>query len=262
MLRREARKVINFLERGGDVDKNARMGARIGRINKGCEELNAKVYAQTSEWLDRGKLVGLVGGDHSAALGYIVALSECYESFGILHIDAHCDLRVPSEDIQYSHASIMRSVLNELSGISRLVQVGVRDFSEEELSYAASDSRIVQFADSQMADRMFEGETWSALCDRIVEALPQNVYVSFDIEGLTPDNCPHAEAPVAGGLSFNEAAYLLRRVVDNGRRIIGFDLSEVVPAGENSIDAGVGARMLFKLCGQTLRSNGENIIER
>ena len=262
LLRREARKVIDFLESGGDVEKNVRMGAHIEKINKGCEELNKTVYKQTSEWLSKGKLVGLVGGDHSTPLGYIKALGEKHGSLGVLHIDAHCDLREPSEAYPYSHTSVMRNVLSEVSGVSRLVQVGVRDFGEEELAYAAADPRIVQFADSALADRMFEGQTWNALCDQIVEALPQNVYISFDIDGLSPDNCPHTDAPVAGGLSFNEAAYLLRRVVDNGRRIIGFDLSEVVPSGENSIDASTAARILFKLCGQTLRSNSEEIVER
>ena len=262
VLREDVERIIQMLENGHDSNDNFLLRRKLDRVKAGCIELKNKVYDQTRELLADGKLVGLVGGDHSVALGYIVALSEYYESFGILHIDAHCDLRVPSEEIQYSHASIMRSVMSEVSGVSRLVQVGVRDFSEEELTYAASDSRIVQFTDCEIADRKFEGEAWKMLCDKIVEALPQNVYISFDIDGLSPDNCPHAEAPVAGGLSFNEAAYLLRRVVDNGRRIIGFDLSEVVPAGENSIDAGTGARMLFKLCGQTLRSNGENIVER
>ena len=262
MLREDVERIIQMLENGHDSNDNFLLRRKLDRVKAGCIELKNKVYDQTRELLADGKLVGLVGGDHSVALGYIVALSERYESFGILHIYAHCDLRVPGEEIPYSHASIMRSVMSEVSGVSRLVQVGVRDFSEEELTYAASDSRIVQFTDCEMADCKFEGETWKMLCDKIVEALPQNVYISFDIDGLSPDNCPHAEAPVAGGLSFNEAAYLLRRVVDNGRRIIGFDLSEVVPAGENSIDAGTGARMLFKLCGQTLRSNGESIVER
>lgn len=262
VLREVVERIVQMLENGHDGNENFLLRRKLDRVSAGCVELKSKVYDQTHSLLADGKLVGLVGGDQSTALGYITALSERYESFGILHIDAHCDLREASEAYLYSHTSVMRNVMSEVTGVSRLVQVGVRDFSEEELTYATADPRIVQFTDSQMADRMFEGETWRALCDRIVEALPENVYVSFDIDGLSPDNCPHTDAPVAGGLSFNEAAYLLRRVVDNGRRIIGFDLSEVVPSGENSIDASTAARMLFKLCGQTLRSNSGNKVER
>jgi agmatinase len=61
---------------------------------------------------------------------------------------------------------------------------------------------------------------------------------------------------VTGGLSFNEALYLLEMVVRSGRRIIGFDLVEVAPSDrDGEWNANVGARMLFKLCGLTLKSN-------
>ena len=85
--------------------------------------------------------------------------------------------------------------------------------------------------------------------------LPERVYVSFDIDGLSPENCPHTGTPVAGGLSYNEAIYLLHAVTASGRTIIGFDLCEVVPEHAKQWDANVGARVLYKLCGQTLKSN-------
>ena len=254
-LREDAEKIIEALENGDDIEENFMLRRRLDRVNAGSIELNGKVYDQTRKLLEQGKLVGLVGGDHSTPLGYIAALAERYESFGVLHIDAHCDLRKAYEGFKYSHASIMYNVLEEIPNVSRLVQVGVRDFCEDELAYAEASARVVQFSDVELAERQFGGENWTTLCDAIVEKLPERVYVSFDIDGLSPDNCPHTGTPVAGGLSFNQAMYLLRRVVDNGRRIIGFDLNEVVPAGENSIDASTGARVLFKLCGQTLRSN-------
>ena len=106
-----------------------------------------------------------------------------------------------------------------------------------------------------MLTAAFEGESWHATCDRIVEALPQSVYISFDIDGLDLPYCPHTGTPVPGGLSFNQACYLLQRVADSGRRIIGFDMVEVTPQGEDRTDAVVGARILWKLCGQILRSN-------
>jgi agmatinase len=89
-----------------------------------------------------------------------------------------------------------------------------------------------------------------------VEALPQDVYVSFDIDGLDPTLCPHTGTKVPGGLSFQMATGLLAAVVRGGRRIVGFDLTEVVPAGDGTEwDENVAARLLYKLIGWTLRSN-------
>lgn len=256
MLRSEARRVINFLERGGDVDKNARMGARIGRINKGCEELNAKVYEQTSEWLNKGKLVGLVGGDHSVPLGYIKALGERHGSLGVLHIDAHCDLRNAYEGFTYSHASIMYNVLQQVPQVEKLVQVGIRDYCDDEVALARENNKVVQFDDYLLSTERFEGTTWAEQCREIVSHLPQNVYISFDIDGLAADNCPHTGTPVVGGLEFNQALYLLDSVVRSGRKIVGFDLVEVAPSeGKDEWDANVGARMLWKMCGLILKSN-------
>ncbi|MBR3682429.1 MAG: agmatinase family protein [Tidjanibacter sp.] len=256
LLRGEARRVIEFLEKGGDVERNGRMAARLGRVNTASAELNREVYERTAEWLAKGKLVGLVGGDHSVPLGYIKALGEKYGPLGVLHIDAHCDLREAYEGFTYSHASIMYNVLQEVPQVERLVQVGIRDYCDEEVALAESEERVVQFSDHSLATAKFEGTTWAAQCEKIVSSLPQRVYVSFDIDGLSPDNCPHTGTPVPGGLGFNEAVYLLDSVVRSGRRIVGFDLVEVAPSGEgDEWDANVGARMLFKLCGLILKSN-------
>ncbi|MBQ2796599.1 MAG: agmatinase family protein [Tidjanibacter sp.] len=256
LLRGEARRVIEFLEKGGDVERNGRMAARLGRVNTASAELNREVYECTAEWLAKGKLVGLVGGDHSVPLGYIKALGEKYGPLGVLHIDAHCDLREAYEGFTYSHASIMYNVLQEVPQVERLVQVGIRDYCDEEVALAESEERVVQFSDHSLATAKFEGTTWAAQCEKIVSSLPQRVYVSFDIDGLSPDNCPHTGTPVPGGLGFNEAVYLLDSVVRSGRRIVGFDLVEVAPSGEgDEWDANVGARMLFKLCGLILKSN-------
>ena len=84
-------------------------------------------------------------------------------------------------------------------------QVAVRDFSESEAALAASSERVATFDDLSLAAALFRGETWDAQCRRIVDALPQEVYVSFDIDALTFENCPHTGTPVSGGLTFNQA---------------------------------------------------------
>ena len=110
--------------------------------------------------------------------------------------------------------------------------------------------------DAELADERDAGVPWLALCDRIVAELPQLVYVSFDIDGLDPALCPHTGTPVPGGLRWNEALSLLQAVVRSGRRIVGFDLTEVAPGPDpaDEWDANVGARALYKLIGFALLS--------
>lgn len=218
--------------------------------------MNENIRAQARAWLAQGKLVGLVGGDHSTPYGLVQALGERGEGFGILHIDAHCDLRRAYEGFEYSHASIMYNVLRDVPQAERIVEVGVRDYCDAEAELARSSERIRMFDDTQLSAAAFEGETWGATCRRIVAELPERVYVSFDIDGLSVEYCPHTGTPVAGGLTFNQAVYLLHETVRSGRRIIGFDVVEVVPRPGSSIDASTGARILYKLCGLTLVSNG------
>lgn len=253
-LREEARKIIEHLESGAQVSDNMIMSRRLDRINHASAGINAEVFETSSAWLAAGKIVGLVGGDHSCPYGLIKAVARREGEIGILHLDAHCDLREDYEGFDCSHASIMFNVLRDVPGVKKLVQVAVRDFSETELLFARSHPKIVQFTGAGLSEAAFAGETWTAQCDRIVAELPEKVYVSFDIDALRPEFCPGTGTPVPGGMSFDEAVYLVRRVVDTGRRIVGFDLCEVAPAHDNGWDANIGARVLFRLCGQALRS--------
>ena len=252
-LRGDAAKVIDLLEGGGSPEDDY-VVRKICRVNEGCAAMNANIGAQAARWLDAGKLVGLVGGDHSTPYGLIRALGERHAEFGILHIDAHCDLRDAYEGFEFSHASIMFNVLRDVPQAERIVEVGVRDYCDAEAELARSSERIRMFDDTQLSAAAFEGETWGATCRRIVAELPERVYVSFDIDGLSVEYCPHTGTPVAGGLTFNQAVYLLHETVRSGRRIIGFDVVEVVPRPGSSIDASTGARILYKLCGLTLKS--------
>lgn len=253
-LRSDAERVIDHLEGGGSPDDDYVI-RKLRRVNEGCAAMNANIGAQAARWLDAGKLVGLVGGDHSTPYGLVRALGARHTSFGILHLDAHCDLRDAYEGFAFSHASIMYNILRDVPQVVRIAQVGVRDFSEGEAALAAAQERIATFDDLSLAEAAFRGETWDTQCRRIVESLPGEVYVSFDIDALTFENCPHTGTPVSGGLTFNQAVWLLATLVRSGRRIIGFDMVEVCPAGDERIDAITGARVLWKLCGQTLLSD-------
>ncbi len=227
------------------------------RVNELSSLVNARVETIAREWRQRGRVVGVLGGDHSAPFGAIAAAASQHPNLSILHVDAHADLRVAYQGFTDSHASIMHNVAARLAGVTRIVSVGVRDLSvEEHRAAAASEGRIVPFYDADNARRLQGGESWQSLCAEIVAALGDEVYVSFDIDGLDPALCPNTGTPVPGGLGFHHAVGLLEAVVRAGRRIVGFDLCEVAPAadGRDEWDANVGARVLYKLIGCALAS--------
>src|SRR5690606_8242817 len=152
-LRKEAELYLKFLSEGGDVSDNEFLCRSLEDVNKGTEKMNEWVYALTSALLQRGRLVGPVGGDHSTPLGYFKAIGEHKGDYGILQIDAHCDLRNSYEGFKYSHASIMYNALNEVPQLTKLVQVGVRDYCEEELEYIRnSNGRVETFFDQQIKE--------------------------------------------------------------------------------------------------------------
>lgn len=254
-LRKEAELYINYISQGEEVDQNKFMIRTLKEINAGSAFLNQWVYEQTIDLLRKGKLVALLGGDHSTPLGFFKAIAEHYGEFAILQIDAHCDLRKGYEGFTYSHASIMYNALNELDQLKKLVQVGIRDYCDEEIEYINnSNGRVYTLFDKNIKEQMFEGVTWKQMTDKVIEQLPHNVYLSFDIDGLDPKLCPHTGTPVAGGLEAEQALYLIRKVIESGRKLIGFDLNEI-GVSQNEWDENVGARILYRLCNLFTLSN-------
>ncbi len=229
----------------------------LAEINAASAKMNEELRVEAAHWLERGKIVGVLGGDHSAPLGSMKAHAERFGNMGVLHIDAHHDLRRAYEGFVYSHASVMFNLLAETPGVSTLVSVGVRDFSQEEYNLAREHPKTRAFYDRDLKRAIFQGRTWAALAGEIVEALPEQVYVSFDVDGLDPSLCPHTGTPVPGGLDFDQACFLLEAVVESGRRVVGFDLCEAAPNLRDPADEwdlNVCARLLHKLCVLAYRS--------
>ena len=254
-LRGKAEGYIDWLEKGSPEAQEAEMMAVRDEINEQSLQLSVYLDQECIYWHDQGKLTLLLGGDHSTVYGHITALTEQYESFGILQIDAHADLREAYEGFTHSHASIMHNVL-QIESIERLAQVGIRDFCEEEKEkIRTSDGRIRTFFDADLKAAQFEGRTWANLCDEIVASLPDKVYISFDIDGLDPKLCPNTGTPVPGGFELEQVMYLIKKVVLAGKTIIGADLNEVAP-GANQWDANVGSRALYRMALLMAQSNG------
>lgn len=228
--------------------------ASVEVVDRAGDEVNRWVGEFTAGLLDQGRVPGVVGGDHSVAFGGIAAAAARHPGLGVLQIDAHADLREAYQGFRWSHASVMHNVLCEADGVARIVQVGVRDVCEGEMAaIAQSAGRVVTHFDIDWQRRVAGGESMLALFDEAVAALPEQVWVSFDIDGLEPSLCPHTGTPVPGGLSFAQACLLLESLSRSGKTIVGFDLNEVAPGPDgDEWDAAVGARVLFKLCGFAL----------
>jgi agmatinase len=244
--RQYAVEAIKLQEKGRTIADSFTLKTNTEQINLACEEMVDWVYKECNKVLNEGKKLVLLGGDHSTPLGYIKALGEKHKDFGILQIDAHCDLRQAYEGFTYSHASVMYNAL-QLDHVKSLTQVGIRDFCEDELAYARSSNKKINiFFDRTMSYEMIEGKTWKMICDEIVKTLPRNIYISFDIDGLQQKYCPNTGTPVAGGLEVDQVFYLFNQVKKAGKKIVGMDLNEV---GKEVWDANMGARILYRMIG-------------
>jgi agmatinase len=259
-----AEKVI---EQGGAGEDPALREA-LARVNTLSEKVNVHVEREVARLLAAQKIVGVVGGDHSVPYGALRALAAHPSrkrgkgaSFGVLHFDAHSDTRKAYEGFAHSHASIMFNVLEGVPEVEKLVQVGIRDVCEAEVRYCESQgARVKIFYDRDIARRKIDGESFGAIAREIAKALPDEIWVSFDIDGLDPRYCPHTGTPVPGGLDLHEAIAVLREVVRANKTILGFDLNEVAPNlrdEEDEWDGNVGARLLYKLIAFTLASQGK-----
>ncbi len=247
-LSHESLDYIDFLEQGGNTDKNSHYAEIVERINGTHQAIKLNLEERANGLLAQNKIVGVLGGEHSTPLGLIRALNSNFEEFGILQIDAHADLRVAYEGFHQSHASIMYNVLQECPNMVKLVQVGIRDIAQSEVDMIKENStRIKTFFDWELKEENYNGKSWAQQAEEIVKELPENIYISFDIDGLKPELCPNTGTPVPGGFELEEISYLFFLLANSGKRIIGFDLNEVSPGSEGDWDANVGARALWNL---------------
>lgn len=239
---------ISFLEEGGELEKEPKYIELLKEVNAVQNDIRNTLRTKATELLKQHKIVGVLGGEHSTPLGLIEAVDALGENFGILQIDAHADLRDAYENFEQSHASIMFNALKNCSNLSRLVQVGIRDIAQCEVDIIkCNPSRIFTFFDWDIKANRFEGKSWAEQVEDILHVLPHTIYISFDIDGLSPDLCPNTGTPVPGGFDLEEINYLLFRLAESGRKIVAFDLNEVAPGEYGDWDANVGARALWNL---------------
>ncbi len=223
-------------------------------LNQKSAQMHKALQELSQSTLSQNQGVGVLGGDHSAALGLIMAISKnmhrIQKEWGILHIDAHADLRERYQGLEYSHASIMyRALFQNPHPPHKLVQVGVRDYCQEEFERIKQHPSIECFFDDDTHDQMHHGTPWARIVDKILSTLPQRVYISLDIDALHPALCPSTGTPVGGGLSFNELLFLIR-AFQKSKTCLGFDLCEVAPSAlthPQAWELRLAARLLLEL---------------
>ncbi|MCS6837725.1 MAG: agmatinase family protein [Bdellovibrionaceae bacterium] len=247
-LRPKSAAIIDAMERGLPIKEDPQLFAWLAEINQKCQSLSQECYQIVKSRLQKQQRIICIGGDHSISLGPIRAYAEFFPQLSILHIDAHADLRKAYEGFEESHASIMHNVLKWCPNVT-ISQIGLRDVCQEEVETIQNNPNIHAFFDWDIKKDMATGVTWEQITDRILDTLGNCVYVSFDIDGLDPKLCPNTGTPVPGGLELWQVQFLLEKIVDSGRLVVGADLVEVAPdpSNQSEWDGNVGARALLAL---------------
>lgn len=198
------------------------------------EAMVKSVYGRVSHFLDMGKRVAMVGGEHSVSVGAIRAMSELFPDLTVLQIDAHADLRDEYHGSPYNHACVMRRAQE----YARVVQVGIRSVCEEEQCNIVPENIFY-------AHNIVGRTGWE---DEVVERLTDNVYISFDLDGLDPSILPATGTPLPGGLQWYPTLNLLEKVF-RARRVVGFDVVELCPQEGNVVSDVLAASLVYKMMG-------------
>lgn len=198
------------------------------------EAMVKSVYGRVSHFLDMGKRVAMVGGEHSVSVGAIRAMSERYPDLTVLQIDAHADLRDEYHGSPYNHACVMRRAQE----CARVVQVGIRSVCEEEQCNIVPENIFY-------AHNIVGRTGWE---DEVVERLTGNVYITFDLDGLDPSILPATGTPLPGGLQWYPTLNLLEKVF-RARRVVGFDVVELCPQEGNVVSDVLAASLVYKMMG-------------
>jgi len=236
---------------------NAKEKALSEKVNQASQSVLDWIYEKSSRIFQKEKIPALVGGEHSVSEGLIRLVGEKLKGrYGVLHLDAHADLRDSYQGFKYSHASVMYNVLNLDYAPQKLVQVGVRDLCEEEYQKIKNDSRVDCYFDEDISSHLFSGEHWAKICRQVVGQLPSAIYVSLDVDVLSWTYVPGTGAPVPGGLSFNQILYLLSEIRRQKKQIIAFDVVETADGGQHKTfpdwNGNVSARLIYHLAGLVL----------
>jgi agmatinase len=202
----------------------------------------AKRVEEAFDWIyAAGKLPVMLGGEHSITAGAVRAALKRHPKLSVLQLDAHADMRDTYLDSPDSHACVMRRIRELCPAAS----VGIRSLSEEEAEHLQAHPAPIW---STRAFRKLGGN-WKPILD----ALTDEVFITFDLDGLDPAYVPGTGTPEPGGLDWYEASDLIGAVA-KAKRIVGFDVVELAPLPANVASDFLAARMTYRMIGHMLQS--------
>ena len=207
----------------------------VGVDASGPEAMVERVRRVVEDAGSDGRIVGLLGGEHTITVGAVQALAKRVPDLTVLYLDAHADLRDEYMGTHWGHASVARRVL-DVCGVSL---VGVRSLSSEERSFIAEAEVPVVFWPPNGA---------GDVAARALESLSEHVYVSVDLDVLDPSFMAAVGTPEPGGMAWSEAMALLRTVAEQ-RHVVGFDVTELSPGEGPEASAYTAAKLVYKLIG-------------
>lgn len=192
------------------------------------------------------RFVIVLGGEHSISSAPILAWADRLEQQGrrltVLQIDAHADLRDEYEGTEYSHASVMARVLGRVE----IVSVGIRALTTEERELVRSRDDVTMF----LADEIHGRVDW---IEEVVDALGDDVYITFDVDGLDPSLVPTTGTPEPGGLLWYDAIGLMRQVFER-KNVVGADVVELAPSPGQPAPEFLVAKLVYKMIGYRFAS--------
>jgi len=196
------------------------------------EDMVKSVHRITKEYIIKNKFVTIFGGEHSISIGTIRAFNECFDNLSVLHIDAHADLRKEYDGSSCNHAC----AVYEASQTTNLVQVGIR-------SMDVAETRVMDLEKTFFAHDMAKDEYW---IDTVIEALGDNVFITFDLDAFDPSIMPSTGTPEPGGLFWYETLDFLKQVFAE-RNVVGFDIVELCPNKIDKASDFLAAKLYYKM---------------
>lgn len=196
------------------------------------ESMVSAVHKTVKEYINRNKVVTMIGGEHSISIGAIRAFNEYYDDLTVLQIDAHTDLRKEYQGSKYNHAC----ALYEANETTNLIQVGIRSMDHSETLVMDRDK--VFFAHEMVTD-----DFWM---DNVIDLMTDNVYITFDLDALDPSIMPSTGTPEPGGLFWYETLEFLKKVFEE-RNVVGFDIVELCPNANDRSSDFLAAKLYYKM---------------
>lgn len=199
------------------------------------QQMVEAVESQVFQYLQKGQFVLTLGGEHSISLGAIRAHARQFPHLTVLQLDAHVDLQAAYEGNPWSHASVMARV-KELRDVDRIVAVGIRSLSPEELN-CIDQPRTFFAHDLQGSSNWIE---------KVINTLSNLVYITLDLDVLDCSLMPSTGTPEPGGLGWYELTTLLKRVMEQ-KQVVGCDIVELCPKDQHHAPDYVAAKLAYKL---------------